>query len=150
MRYVFVTMSAATVATMIGVTCLAADKAIPWSEFWPSASGWFFGDGIGLVGVAPFLLIHIFPWVRKQITPELAEDQPETAPSREPKTLADLGVIGEAIGQSAAILIALWFMLGPRLGSREMLYLGFVPIIWVATRRIPWRMATQMIGTKPR
>jgi diguanylate cyclase (GGDEF)-like protein/PAS domain S-box-containing protein len=145
-RYVFVTMSAATVATMIGVTCLAADKAIPWSEFWPSASGWFFGDGIGLLGVAPFLLIHVFPWVRKQVTPGLAEDQPEAAPSRETTTLVDLGVIGEAIGQAAAVLVALWFMLGPRLGFREMLYLGFVPIIWVAMRQGIRRVVTALLA----
>jgi diguanylate cyclase (GGDEF)-like protein/PAS domain S-box-containing protein len=145
-RYVFVTMSAATVATMIGVTSLTADKAIPWSEFWPSASGWFFGDGIGLLGVAPFLLIHVFPWVRKRIASDPAQDQPEAALSREPKTLADLGVIGEAIGQSAAILIALWFMLGPRLGSREMLYLGFVPIIWVAMRQGIRRVVTALLA----
>lgn len=34
MRYVFVTMATAVAATMIGVTCLGADKSIAWSEFW--------------------------------------------------------------------------------------------------------------------
>ena len=66
-RYVFVTMAAAAVATAIGVTCLAADKSIPWGDFWASSWVWFSGDGIGLVGVAPFLLIHVFPWVRRQL-----------------------------------------------------------------------------------
>jgi hypothetical protein len=36
-RYVFVTMAAALVATAIGVSCLAADRSISWSEFWPTA-----------------------------------------------------------------------------------------------------------------
>ena len=36
-RYVFVTMAAAVGATAIGVTCLAADGSIPWSEFWTTS-----------------------------------------------------------------------------------------------------------------
>ena len=54
MRYVFVTMTAAMVATVIGVSSLLADRLIPWSEVRSSSWGWFVGDGIGLLGVAPF------------------------------------------------------------------------------------------------
>ena len=45
-RYVFVTMTAAMVATVIGVSCLVADKSIAKSEFWNASWSWFAGDGI--------------------------------------------------------------------------------------------------------
>jgi diguanylate cyclase (GGDEF)-like protein/PAS domain S-box-containing protein len=145
-RYVFVTMAAATGATAIGVSCLAADKAILWSDFWSSASGWFFGDGIGLLGIAPFLLIHIFPWVRAQLSPKV-EGQREDKHPRETKTTGlVLGVVGEAIGQAAAIVVALWIMLGPRLSHRDLLYLGFVPIIWVAMRQGIRRVVSALLA----
>src|SRR5512141_2996748 len=34
--YVFVTTVATLISSFIGVVCLAADRAIPWSEFWQS------------------------------------------------------------------------------------------------------------------
>ena len=145
-RYVFVTMAVAAGATAIGVACLAADKAIPWSEFWPSASGWFFGDGIGLLGVAPFLLIHVFPWVRAQLSPKVAEDHRENERSRGTTIRLDLGAIAEAVGQAAAIVTVLWVMFGPRLGHRELLYLGFVPIIWIAMRHGIRRVVTALLA----
>jgi integral membrane sensor domain MASE1 len=67
-RYVFVSASAAAGATIFGVACLIADHSITWREYKSSALGWFLGDAIGLVGIAPFLLIHIFPHVRKWLS----------------------------------------------------------------------------------
>ena len=134
-RYVFVTMTAAMAATMIGVSCLAADKSIPWSDFWISAWGWFSGDGIGLLGVAPFLLIHVFPWVRGQISPTTEEARQENERSTRNVVGLDPISAAEAVGQGAAIVATLWVMFGPRLGSRQLFYLSFVPIIWIAMRQ---------------
>lgn len=133
-RYVFVTMAAAVGATLIGVSCLAADGSIPWSEFWNSSWVWFAGDGIGLVGIAPFLLIHVFPWVRKQLseeTPEARKNQTFQGEAIELHT----GAVVEGLGQVAAILAILWVMFGPRLGPSQLFYLSFVPIIWIAMRQ---------------
>jgi diguanylate cyclase (GGDEF)-like protein/PAS domain S-box-containing protein len=134
-RYVFVTMAAAVAATAIGVTCLAADGSIPWSEFWTTSWGWFAGDGIGLIGVAPFLLIHVFPWVRSQLSPKTSEASQESERLRSKVVPSDPVSVAEAIGQMAAILAILWVMFGPRLGSRQQFYLSFVPIIWIAMRQ---------------
>jgi diguanylate cyclase (GGDEF)-like protein/PAS domain S-box-containing protein len=135
MRYVFVTMSAAVVATVIGVSCLAADKSIAWSEFWPAAWGWFAGDGIGLLGVAPFLLVHVCPWVRKQLAPGIigASQDGELAPKQPLRFHA--AALTEAAGQAALMVAILWVMFGPRLGSRQQFFLSFVPIIWIAMRQ---------------
>src|ERR1700756_5416285 len=60
-RYVLVSATAAVVATIIGVACLIADRSITWGEYQSSAMGWFLGDAIGLVGIAPLFILHFFP-----------------------------------------------------------------------------------------
>jgi diguanylate cyclase (GGDEF)-like protein/PAS domain S-box-containing protein len=134
-RYVFVTMAAAVASTVIGVACLAADKSIPWSDFWTSSWVWFSGDGIGLVGVAPFFLIHVFPWVRRQLSPQAEEALRENERFRRDAARLDPIVVVEAVGQAVAIFGVLWVMFGPALGSRQLFYLSFVPIIWIAMRQ---------------
>jgi diguanylate cyclase (GGDEF)-like protein/PAS domain S-box-containing protein len=134
-RYVFVTLVAAMAATVIGVACLAADKSIPWSEFWPTAWVWFSGDGIGLLGVAPFLLIHVFPWVRRQLSPTAEEVRLGDELPRREIVRFDPAVIAEVVGQAVAIMVVLWVMFGPQLGSRQLFYLSVVPIIWIAMRQ---------------
>ncbi len=134
-RYVFVTMTAAMVATVIGVSCLAADKSIAWGEFWNASWIWFAGDGIGLLGVAPFLLVHVCPWVRKQLGPKTNEANLDGERIRNEAIRVDPAALAEGLGQVAAILAILWVMFGPRLGSRQQFFLGFVPIIWIAMRQ---------------
>ena len=127
--YVAVTTTAALASTGVGVMCLAADHAIHWSSFWQSASAWFLGDEIGLLGVAPFLLIHAFPWVRRQLSPRSAEAPPRNKPPRMTsiaKTVVELG------GQICALLLSLWMVFG---ASFPVLFITFVPIIWIAMRQ---------------
>jgi integral membrane sensor domain MASE1 len=144
-RYVFVTMSAAVVATAIGVACLAADKSIAWSEFWTASWIWFAGDGIGLLGVAPFFLVHVCPWLRKQLSPEMVEPNQERERARNKVIRVGAADMAEALGQAASIAVVLWVMFGPRLGHRELLYLGFVPIIWIAMRQGIRRVVTALL-----
>jgi len=131
-RYVLVTMTAAIVATGVGVLCLVGDRSILWSQFWSSAIGWFFGDAVGLLAVAPFLLIHIFPRVRKWLsTSEKPHEEHE-----EKRTLAvHLGGWAEALAQAGLLLAVLWVVFGPGLSIRQPYYLCFVPIIWMAMRQ---------------
>ena len=75
-RYVFVSGVAAAGATIIGVACLIADHSITWHEYSSAAVGWFLGDAIGLVGIAPFLLVHILPHVREWLSPASSEAPP--------------------------------------------------------------------------
>jgi integral membrane sensor domain MASE1 len=80
-RYVLVSATAAAGATIIGVACLIADHSITWGEYKPSALGWFLGDAIGLVGIAPFLLVHVFPHVRNWLSPSPSQFHPARAHS---------------------------------------------------------------------
>ena len=127
-RYMVVTLIAAIGSTICGVTSLILDRAITRSDYWHSAVGWYVGDVIGLLGFAPFLLIHVLPWVRKNMAPR------STSP---PST--DVGQIkvfdmAESVAQAMAIVGVLWVMFGRTLAPYDLFYLCFVPIIWAAMR----------------
>jgi diguanylate cyclase (GGDEF)-like protein/PAS domain S-box-containing protein len=133
-RYVFVTLVAAVSSTGIGVACLVADHTISWNQFWPAAFSWFNGDSIAFVGVAPFLLIHVFPWVRRQILLSITQSTARTKRPKEGDAGLRIVVFAEAVGQGASIVLLLWIMFGRTLGPLQLLYLSFVPILWIAMR----------------
>ncbi len=51
----------------------------------------------------------------------------------------------EAIGQLASIILVLWIMFGRTLGYKQLYYLAFVPIIWVAMRHGIKRVVTGLV-----
>ena len=132
-RYVFVSAAAAAGATVFGVACLIADHSIPWSEYKSSARGWFLGDAIGLVGIAPFLLVHIFPRVRNWLSPTSSQIHSTTEHS--PETTFTLAALAETCGQVVTILTVLWAMFGTNDRRYNYFYVGFIPIIWIAMRQ---------------
>jgi diguanylate cyclase (GGDEF)-like protein/PAS domain S-box-containing protein len=141
-RYVSITMAAAALATAAGVGCLWKDHTISTAEVWHSAAQWYIGDIVGLVGFAPFLLIHVFPWVCKQLSPvgELRR-APEERRKKPAKSRNYLAEIPEALGQVGALAAVLWSMFG--LG--QFYYLAFVPIVWVAMRQGIKRVVTALM-----
>jgi diguanylate cyclase (GGDEF)-like protein/PAS domain S-box-containing protein len=132
-RYVSVSAMAAVVATIIGVACLIADHSIPWGEYKSSALGWFLGDAIGLVGIAPFLLVHVFPQVREWLSP--TPSQPNSAKVHSTETTFTLGALAEIWGQIFTILAVLWVIFGTKDRRYDHFYLCFIPIIWIAMRQ---------------
>ena len=144
-RYVSTLLVAAVFATVIGVVSLAADHTIPWNQFWHSAWGWYVGDVVGLVGFAPFLLIHVFPWVRRMLSlPEERTSQKGERSTRSAEPIGPVGVLA-AIGQLASIVLVLWIMFGGTLGYKQLYYLAFVPIIWIAMRNGIERVVTGLV-----
>jgi signal transduction histidine kinase/DNA-binding response OmpR family regulator len=144
-RYVAVTTAAALASTVIGVACLAADHSITWSEYWHAAFMWFLGDEIGLLGVAPFLLIHVSPWVRKKLFHGLGE-RPLGERVHLRKRTFKIGMFLEAGGQTVSLIAVLWVMFGHALGHLEFYYLSFIPIIWVAMRQGIRRVVTALLA----
>jgi integral membrane sensor domain MASE1 len=138
-RYVLISAAAATGATIIGVGCLIADHRIAWGEYKASALGWFLGDAIGLVGIAPFLLIHVFPHVRSWLATGHAT-------KRDPlRTTLAVGSLVEVCGQGLTILAVLWVMFGTKDGRYDHFYLCFIPIIWIAMRQGVRRAVTGLL-----
>jgi diguanylate cyclase (GGDEF)-like protein/PAS domain S-box-containing protein len=133
LRYVLVSAMAAAGATVIGVACLIADRSILLSEYKSSAQAWFLGDAIGLVGIAPFLLVHVFPHVRKWLSPTPSELYPSSSHPLETKFR--VGAFAETSAQMLAMLSVLWVMFGTRDGRYDHFYLCFIPIIWIAMRQ---------------
>ena len=142
--YIVVTTLAASVSTVIGVGCLLGDHAIGWSERWPAASTWFLGDEVGLLGIAPFLLLHVLPGVRRWLSPERIEVRPKKPRSRAKRD--PFWPIVEAAAQALAILAALWVTFGSAFGRTGLFYLFFIPIIWIAMRHGIRRIATGLLA----
>jgi diguanylate cyclase (GGDEF)-like protein/PAS domain S-box-containing protein len=142
-RYVVVSGMAAAAATVIGVACLLADHSINWFEHKSVATGWFLGDAVGLVGIAPFLLIHALPYVRDWLSTKPLQLHPTTTHSRE-KTFT-LGTFAEACGQGLTIAAVLWAMFGTKDGRYDHFYLCFIPIIWIAMRQGVRRVVTGLL-----
>jgi PAS domain S-box-containing protein len=135
LRYLFVSMSAAAATTLIGVGSLVVSGAVPQSEFWPASFKWFLGDGIALLGVAPFLLIQVLPRIRPRLLSQPADEPFRDEFVRASTVRSNLGTFSEGVGQLAVIVLVLWIMFGPDFGYPGMLYFGFVPIIWIAMRQ---------------
>ena len=127
-RYTVVTLVAAIGSTICGVTSLILDHGITRSDYWHSALGWYVGDVIGLLGFAPFLLIHVLPWVRKNVASRSTSPPPTDVG---PVKASDMV---EGVAQAMAIVGVLWVMFGRTLAPYELFYLSFVPIIWAAMR----------------
>ena len=145
-RYVFVTLTAELLATTVGIGCLVADHTIPWNQFWSAAFSWFSGDSIALVAVAPFLLIHVIPWVRRELSRPPGKSVTAGAPSEKMLPRIRLGPVVEAVGQGISILVLLWVMFGHPLGRLHLFYLSFVPIIWIAMRHGIKRVVTGLLA----
>jgi len=145
-RFVFVTLLAAAGSTGVGVVCVAVDHMIRWNEFWPSAIGWFAGDGIGLLGFAPFLLIHVLPWVRKRVYGAQPDAPRRPYPRKKKEPGAKRLELFEATGQAACIVAALWVMYGKPFGYLQLFYFAFVPVIWIAMRHGIRRAVTGLLA----
>lgn len=129
--YLCVTTLAALASTAVGVACLAADHSIHWNEFWRASLSWLLGDEVGLLGIAPFLLIHVCPWVRQRLFFEPSE--PRTRNHRARRWTSRFWFRLEQTGQAATIAILLWVMFA--LVPGQLFYLIFIPVMWVALRQ---------------
>src|SRR5258708_17159013 len=144
-RYVFVTMVAVVPAMFAGVASLVKDHTIAPNQFWGSALEWYVGDAIGLVGFAPFLLIHVFPRVERELSTFRREAGRRIEGRRTELPRSHSREILEAVGQLSAIVLVLWIMFGRSLGPKQFYYLSFVPIIWIAMRQGIRRVVTALV-----
>jgi diguanylate cyclase (GGDEF)-like protein/PAS domain S-box-containing protein len=143
-RYILLSATAAAGAAIIGVACLIADHSIPWHEYKAAAITWFLGDAIGLVGIAPFLLVHVLPHVRSWLSPEPLQLRPTRTRSR--RTSLTLRTLAEVCGQALTIAAVLGVMFGTEDGRYDYSYLCFIPIIWIAMRQGVRRVVTGLLA----
>lgn len=144
-RYVFVTMTAGLVASVAGVACLVADRSISPQDFGSAGLHWFIGDGVGLLGLAPALLIHVGPWLRRKLLPDSATSKASHSHRSDQFQLKGWALF-EAAGQGVSLLTALFLMFGPWWTRFELFYLAFIPILWMAMRCGIRRAATGTVA----
>jgi diguanylate cyclase (GGDEF)-like protein/PAS domain S-box-containing protein len=141
--YVVVGATAAGAATIFGVGSLIADHSIAWGEYRSAGLGWFLGDAIGVLGIAPFFLVHLFPHVRVWLSPTRSQLRPTAA--RFTVLKFTLGGIAETSGQALTIFVVLLLMFGSEGQHYDHFYLSFIPIIWIAMRQGIRRVVTGLL-----
>ncbi len=139
--YLAITTTAAVLSALVGAACLAGDHAIRWQDYWTGAISWFLGDEVGLLGVAPFLLIHALPRLRRALFPNWAGpiEAAKKAVGRNRNPWSAL----EAFAQVWVMVVLLWVMFRHEPG--QMLYLTFIPVMWVAVRQGIQRVAVFLL-----
>ena len=142
-RYLFISAVAAAGATVIGVACLIADHSITWGEYNAAVVVWFLGDAIGLVGIAPFFLVHVLPRIRKWLSPP-SQLQPIRAHSK--RTPITFGALVENCGQALMIPAVCWAIFGSKDERFGHFYICFIPIIWIAMRHGVQRVVTGLLA----
>lgn len=140
MRYFAACVVAAAGATSVGVTSLLLSGGITAPQYWSSWVSWYDGEIIGVVGIAPFLLIHVLPSFRKFLG--IAERSEERAaknggPAKKPFVMARML---EFVAQMFSIFAAQYIVL--RFEAGRMLFLLFLPILWIAMRQGVRRVVT--------
>ena len=129
-RYIVISLGAAILSALFGVSTLLADGRISRSDALRIATEWWAGDALALITLTPFLLIHVAPrvgsWLRS------GEFRPSALWHARPSATDVL----ELAAQSGLVVFAVWFVFGyaPAIPYQP-LYLLFVPVIWIAVRR---------------
>jgi diguanylate cyclase (GGDEF)-like protein/PAS domain S-box-containing protein len=144
--YLAISTAAALAATATGVACLVADHTIAWNEYWHSGWRWFVGDEIGLVGLAPFLLIHVFPWIQKKHWWRLQAPVGDTIrpEARKFDAKSFLLSLPETLGQYVCLLAALCIMFWPPMG--HLIFVCFIPVLWMAVRQGIGRVSSGILA----
>jgi PAS domain S-box-containing protein len=107
--------------------------SLRWSDYPKAVLNWWVGDAVALICLAPFLLIHVTPWLRRRVG--LRNDSAESERPFGTSSLARRSHF-ESCAQAASILLSLWIVFGWKLVKSDALfYLFFLPILWIAVRR---------------
>ncbi len=120
-----------------GTASLAWDKSLRWADYPKAALNWWVGDAVAIICLAPFLLVHVTPWLRRR-----AGFRSGSVDTFDPAIVAlksiDSRVLWgfESFAQAASIVLTLWIVFGWNLvKSYGLFYLFFLPILWIAVRR---------------
>jgi PAS domain S-box-containing protein len=120
-------VGAPLMVALLGAADFAAAGLFPWSDYPEHVLKFWAGDSVGVLVLAPFLLIHVVPRlsaaVRERRLAALAEDLPPHTLRRRARSAAP-----RLLAQAASLALAPWVLVG--LGSFEVFC--FLPLIWVA------------------
>ena len=125
--FVCTTVLVSALLAILSVLSSALTGAMSRSEVLRAIFDWWIGETVGVLTVAPFLLIYVMPVLKR-----FAEGQPVRLPARRSFPLSTLSVIGQA----ASIVLVLYLVFGmPALAEYHPLFLISLPLIWIALQR---------------
>ncbi|HUO34174.1 MAG TPA: diguanylate cyclase [Candidatus Acidoferrum sp.] len=142
LRYSIVTLLAAAGATSHGVGMLVLSHRVALGEYWESWVRWYAGESVGVIGVAPFLLIHVLPTVRKFLgftAITAGEQRKEIHPPGKSATISSLL---EFAMQIVAIPATMYVVVTKPTPMGHPMFLAFLPILWIAIRKGVRRVVT--------
>jgi PAS domain S-box-containing protein len=134
LQYVAVSLSAAAIASTFSVIALWKDGVVTRAEVLGSALRWYTGDAIVLVGISPFLLIYVSPWVSRWLKLNYSGDESEQRLQTKETPQSAHPTI-ELIAQGASILLALWAVFAPGMAVLHPEPLALLPTIWMGMRQ---------------
>ncbi|HEY2982339.1 MAG TPA: PAS domain-containing protein, partial [Anaerolineales bacterium] len=114
----------ASILAIISVSASAAAGVVPAGKSNAALLEWWIGETIGVLVVAPALLIHGMPWVKRFAA---------GGPSRSWRRVAISQPTAKTLLQAVSVLAALYLVFGvPALEPFHPLYLLAVPLIWIS------------------
>jgi PAS domain S-box-containing protein len=119
-----------------GMWLLVNTGLVSWDMYPAGVVSWWIGQALGAVTVAPALLVHGIPRAEALIARvggARAGAAARRAPVRHPWSRR---AIGEALAQAGSLALAVWIPFVSVLATEvRLLYLGFLPLLWIALRQ---------------
>jgi PAS domain S-box-containing protein len=107
-----------------------------WDMYPAGAVTWWIGQALGTLMVAPPLLIHVLPLVRRVAHGAGGGAARRRRRGRRPWDGPALRDVPETLAQAASLAFAVWVPFASALAHEvRLLYLGFLPLLWIALRR---------------
>jgi diguanylate cyclase (GGDEF)-like protein/PAS domain S-box-containing protein len=107
---------------------MAASSLIDWSNITSIAIDWWIGDSVGILTIAPLLIIVVLPWM-KSLSSRIHSQIPKRRKALGVKSLLEISL------QILSILLALLLAFGSHvIGHDYLSYLSFIPVLWLAMR----------------
>jgi len=136
-RFVSVAVTTSVGVASLGVVALRMQNSVPLADYPKMVMDWAVGDSVGIISFAPFILVHVIPWIleRSNRFPEIRD---RNLPPAAPLDLKQVMPFArpEFLGQLTTIAFTLWVVFGSNIAeSYDLFYLCFLPVIWIAVRR---------------
>ena len=133
--FVCVAFFASLFVAVTGCALFVQGKYLPPEAFLRGALSWWICDAASLVCLAPFLLVHVVPRLKRFAgLPPDSNELPRT--SRRRAGIRRFRRLFESVMQLSSIPFTIWVIFGWDLArSSELYYLFFIPVLWMAVRR---------------
>ncbi|MBI5444143.1 MAG: MASE1 domain-containing protein [Deltaproteobacteria bacterium] len=122
----------------------AAQEA--WVDYLTAVESYWIRDAIGIMTLAPLLLVHALPRLRRMAkrTASGGPFQAAPAPSYRHASRAKGLPIAEALAQAASIPVVVWIVFSLRSAAGfDLYYVCLLPLLWIATS---WGLPGATVG----